>query len=162
MSDNSDAGTVNVKGIENLLKALKGKPPKARVGVLGSKVNRGNDGSGKSQQTNADIGARHEFGLGNMPQRSFLRVPIAENLDKYMANTGFTDEESLKQVIKDGSLKPWLKQIAVLAEAIVSDAFDSGGFGKWPAWKTPGYTNQANQILVDTQQLRNSITSEVK
>lgn len=158
----SDDVNIKVDGLDKLLKALKGKPPTVRVGVLGSKTARSNEGNGKTQSTNAEIGAVHEFGLGDMPQRSFLRVPIMDHLQSYMQNVGSLDEETLKLVIKEGSVIQWLKQIGILAEAIVSDAFDTAGFGKWPGWKTPGYSNRANQILVDTQQLRNSITSEVQ
>jgi phage gpG-like protein len=49
-----------------------------------------------------------------------------------------------------------------LAEGISKGAFDTQGYGKWPDWKNPNYTNNANQVLVDTGQLVGSITSEVK
>lgn len=161
MSDDDGETTFNIKGLDSLLKALKQKPVVAKVGVLGSKVSRRNDGSGQSNpQTNADIGARHEFGIG-VPQRSFLRVPISENLEKYMENTGTLDKETLKDVIKSGSVLSWVKTVAALATVIVGDAFNSGGFGKWPPW-APGYENNTGDILVDTQQLRDSITWEIK
>jgi hypothetical protein len=104
----------------------------------------------------------HEFGMGNMPQRSFLRIPISQNLARELENSGAFTPEAAKQVIKQASMVPWLESAAAVALKIVSDAFDTGGFGKWPKWKTKGYKNNANMILVDTQQLRNSITSEVK
>lgn len=160
----SDETTLNVKGLEQLVKALKSQPPKTRVGVLGEKVPRTDSNSGKHQPNNAEVGAVHEFGAParGIPARSFLRVPISENLDKEMENAGALDKDVMADVIRQGTLIPWMRKIAVLAEKIVADAFSSGGFGKWPAWKTPGYTNNTGQILVDTQQLRNSITSEVK
>lgn len=166
-----ESDTVNVKGLDLLLKALKvSKPPSARVGILGDK-NKPHFVSAKAGQklpnhipTNAEIGAVHEFGSPKrgIPPRSFLRIPISEKLQKYMEDAGAFDEDVFAKVIKTGSVLPWLKKIAILGEAIVSDAFDSAGFGKWKGWKNPNYTNQTNQILVDTQQLRNSITSEVK
>ena len=97
-----------------------------------------------------------------MPQRSFLRIPIAENLSKRLDNSGAFSKDELLKVIKEKSLEPWLKRMGTLAEAIVSDAFDSGGDGKWPKWKTKGYENNTGMLLVDTQQLRNSIMSDVK
>lgn len=156
--------TVEVGGLDQLLKALKTKPPVCRVGILGEKTNRKAGGSNKSDTTNATIGAAHEFGAParGLPQRSFLRVPISDRLQKEMEKAGAISKAEFKDVIKQGSVAPWLKKIAVLAEGIVKGAFDSAGYGKWPAWKDPNYTNNAMQILVDTTQLRDSITSEVK
>jgi hypothetical protein len=78
--------TLNVKGLDQLLKALKSKPPLARVGILGDKSVRATEGT---FQTNAEIGAAHEFGTTTIPARSFLRVPISQNLQKEMEQSGF-------------------------------------------------------------------------
>lgn len=158
----SEETTLKVDGLEKLLKALKAKPPVARVGILGDKSTR--SGGGGGQPTNAEVGAAHEFGAParGLPARSFLRVPISENLQKEMEKSQAFDEQVLSEVIKSGSVLAWMQKIAILAEGIVSDAFDSKGFGKWPSWSSPNYTNNAGQVLVDTKQLRESITSEVK
>lgn len=150
---------INLKGLDQLLKALKAKPPKVRVGVLGKKA-----GRTSGAETNASIGVRHELGIG-VPQRSFLRMPISDNLEKRMEKSGALNRDVLAQVIKLGSITPWMRKIATLAETIVLDAFDTGGFGKWSAWKNPAERakhSNAGMLLVDTTQLRNSITSEVK
>ncbi len=151
MSD--DETTINVKGLEALAKAFKNAKPEVHVGILG-------DSARGKGQSNASIGAHHEFGTSNIPQRSFLRVPIADNLERTMEAAGALDENVLKQVLAEGTIIPWLKKIGVLAEGIVAEGFATGGFGKW-APHSPGYTNNTGQVLVDTQQLRNSITSEV-
>lgn len=153
----SDDTTIETKGLDQILKALKIKPPVARIGILGA----ANARSGKGT-SNATIGAAHEFGTSKLPMRSFLRVPLSERLQKAMESSGALDSDTLKNVIKEGSVLPWITKVAILAENIVLDAFDTGGFGKWAAWKNPGYTNNTGMILVDTQQLRNSITYEVK
>ena len=158
MSD--ETVTLNVKGLDQLLKALKTSPPTARIGILGGTPRKANSSS--HNPTNAEVGAAHEFGTASIPMRSFLRVPISEKLQKRMEDSGALDKEVLTSVVKNGTLLPWLKKVAVLAEGIVVDAFDTGGFGKWPGWKTPGYQNNSGQLLVDTTQLRDSITSEVK
>lgn len=159
----SEAFTLNTKGLDQLLKALKAEPPQARVGVLGSKATR-NSGGGKAVSSNAEIGAVHEYGAParGIPARSFLRVPISENLQKEMEKSGALDKKVMAEVVNQGTVVPWLKKVAVLAEGIVSDAFATAGFGKWAPWAVPNYTNNAGQILVDTKQLRESITSEVK
>lgn len=155
MSDD-DNTTVNVEGLDKLLKALKAKLPVVKIGVLG---NSGRSGS-KKQPTNAQIGVWHEFGTKNLPQRSFLRVPLADNLAKELESSGALDESTFKEVIKEGTIIPWMKKVAVLAEGIVAEAFATGGFGKW---KPSDMRHKKNhQTLVETQQLRDSITSEVK
>ena len=158
MSD--EQTTLELRGLEQLMKALKPtQAPVAKIGILGSSATR-NSASNESL-TNADIGAQHEFGTSSIPQRSFLRVPIADNLDQEMTKGGLFDQDTLSLVIKQASLKPWLQKVAICAEACVADAFATGGDGKWPAWKQQGYTNNSGQLLVDTGQLRDSITSEV-
>lgn len=156
MPENDAVESFNVKGLDQILKALKTKPPIARVGILGST----NARSGK-QNSNATIGAAHEFGTTKMPQRSFLRVPISENLNKSLESSGLLTKETLQDVIKWGSVLPWVTKVAIVAEGIVLDAFASNGFGKWAPWKG-SYTSSTGQILVNSQQLRNSISYEVK
>ena len=150
---------LKIDGIEKLQKLLKKKPiPYVRIGVLGSSVRVDAKGT-----TNATVGAVHEFGspTKGIPPRSFLRVPLIDFLGKRMDSSGFYNRETMEEVIRQRTLVPWLKKMAVLAEAIVAEAFATGGFGKWPKWKNENYSNNANQLLVDTGQLRNSITSEV-
>lgn len=154
----SDDTTLNVDGLDKLIRALKKEPPKTRVGVLGSKtVRTSQEGASPS---NAEIGAAHEFGTTTLPQRSFLRIPISENLQKYMEKSGAFTKEAIQQVLADGSLVPYMKKVATIAEAIVAEAFNTGGFGKWKPSKMD--SKKVKQTLVETQQLRNSITSEVK
>lgn len=169
-----DAFEMNTKTLDGVLKALKDNMKKVRVGILGGKTvrNQFHISGGRSVNakngmpkghievaTNADVGAIHEFGGEKMPQRSFLRMPITEKLQKELENSNAFTEDTLKEVVKQGSFLPWLYDLAALAEKIISDAFDTGGFGKWPKTKTE---NNTGMTLVDTQQLRNSITSDVK
>lgn len=150
-----DETTLEVKGLERLLKAIKARPPVARIGILGTNNMRAGGGS-----SNAEIGAAHEFGTDKLPQRSFLRVPLSENLTKKIESSGALDKDTMNEVIKTKSVVPWLKKIMALAESIVAEAFATGGFGKWPPSDMTHKTNQ--QTLVETTQLRDSITSEVK
>ena len=148
---------LNLKGLDKILKSLKVKNiPKIKVGILGSNANRGGNGP-----NNATIGAYHEFGTSTIPMRSFLRVPIAENMQKKMQGSGAFNKQSMDETIRSGTLLPMMKKIAVLAEGIVLEAFDTGGYGKWAPWVDPSYKNNTGQLLVDTQQLRNSVTAEV-
>ena len=147
--------TIEVKGLEQMLKALKARPPVARIGILGGKNYR------SDQATNAEIGAAHEFGTSKIPQRSFLRFPLSENLNKYLEKSKLLDNDAMSEVIREGSVKPWLTKVAIVAKSIVLDAFQSNGFGKWPAWKGH-YRSRTGQILVDSTQLRDSIDWDIK
>jgi hypothetical protein len=158
MSKSNSACSVQVDNLERLLKAVKNNEVKAKIGILGPGATRKkSDG-----QTNADIGMAHEFGTSKIAQRSFLRVPLAENLNKALEKSGAFDKEVLKKVIKEKDIKPWLEKVAAVALAVVLEGFHNGGYGKWPAWKNPKYKNNTGMILVDTTQLRDSITTEVK
>lgn len=154
----SDDKTIyfNDKNLKQILKALTGPFPKARVGILGTQGTVREDGL-----TNAEIGAAHEYGTSKLPMRSFLREPISTKLKIYLKDADAFNDDALKQIATSGSLNLFMKKIGHLCETIVSGAFDTGGFGKWPKWKDPGYQNNTGQVLVDTQQLRNSISSEV-
>lgn len=156
----SDDVTLTTPGLDKLLKALKAKPPVARVGILGDKGQRTTKSDEKNLPTNAEIGAAHEFGTTKLPMRSFLRVPISDNLGKEMEKSGMLDKNALNEVVQSGSLLPWMQKVAIIAEGCVADAFDTGGNGKWKPSDMKYKENQ--QTLVETQQLRNSITSEVK
>ena len=159
MSDTAIA-SYNIDGLEQLLKALNQKQPRCRVGIINDKATRAN-----SKSNNAEIGAAHEFGTEKkgkgIPMRSFLRVPISNNLQKEMERSGLFDEQALKDVVISGSVKPWLEKVAACAVACSEDSFTQGGPG-WPAWKDPNYSNNTGQLLIDNHRLRDSITYEVK
>jgi phage gpG-like protein len=161
------AATLECPGLDKLVKAMGVSAPSIRVGVLGQKAARNENAEGQSEEkpkegelNNAEIGAFHEFGTGNNPERSFLRVPISDNLEKYLDKNGALDEDVLKETIASGTLVPYALKVAATAEEIVADAFQTGGFGKWKPSNMAG--KKVAQTLVETQQLRNSITSEVK
>ena len=119
-----------------------------------SGARKGGDG-----HTNAEIGIRKEFGEGHLPLRSFLRMPITEKFQQYLEASGAFTKETISEVIKEKSLYNWIKKFGILGERIVMDAFASGGFGQWK----PSNMNykKVHQTLVETQQLRDSISSEV-
>lgn len=142
-------------GLKQLIKAFSGKLPQARIGILGSSSRTGGT-------NNATIGAAHEFGTSTLPIRSFLRQPIAEHMQAYLQKGGAFDPEKLKKVMKEGSIREWVQKLAITAEQIVADGFDTEGFGQWQKWKSKSYSNSTGKILIDTHQLRDSITSEVQ
>lgn len=149
-----DDTELDLSGLEKLEKAIQNAPI-VKVGILGDGSKRQNGGL-----TNASVGLVHEVGDGQMPQRSFLRVPISERLDKEIESAGIVNRVTLRQIIKTGSLVDFMRKVGVIAEGIVADAFATGGFGKWK--KSDMRYKKVHMTLVETQQLRNSITSEVE
>ncbi len=141
------------------MRALGGKIPSVVVGVLASKTAR-TDADKKATVTNAEVGAAHEFGTSKLPRRSFLRVPISENLQKYLESSGAFDEQAMAAVVKSGSIGEWLKRVGTTAEQVVQEAFATGGFGQWKPSNMR--KKKVQQTLIESTQLRNSITSEVR
>lgn len=153
---------LNTKALDQLIKAFGDNIPTIKIGVLGNGA-RSIQGKGSSP-TNAEIGAAHEFGAPahKLPMRSFLRMPLNTRLSDYMENAGLFKEQTIKDFIKTGSIETFIKLTGELALNVVRDAFETGGFGKWAKWKDPSYTNNSGMLLVDSHQLRDSISYEVK
>lgn len=181
----SDAIEFDTKALDTIIKSLK-KVPVARVGILGSGKNgrspevaagiaKGTSANSRTKArakaagadglSNASIGAAHEYGSPsrNLPMRSFLRVPLYLELDKQLQKAGALDETTLKKVVAEGSAVAFMKKVAIVAHGIVLQAFDTGGFGTWAPLKDKTMNAKQNkQILVETHQLRDSVTWEVK
>jgi hypothetical protein len=156
MSDDNDSMDMSTEGLDHIMAVFKNNMPTLRVGILGSKAARN---AKKGDNSNATIGASHEFGTSTLPMRSFLRQPLSDNLEAYLKASGAYDEKVIMDMIKHGTINEWMKKVGVTAESVVADAFSSGGFGKWMPSNMAHKEN--HQTLVETQQLRNSITSEV-
>lgn len=141
-------------GFEGLMKLVDGDLDGViKVGILGDGNTRKGDGG------NADVGWRHEFGDGNLPIRSFLRMPLTTKLQKELSDAGMLDKETLEAVLLEEDLVVWLKEIGIMAESVISKAFSSGGFGTWKP--SDMRYKKIHQTLVESAQLRDSINHEV-
>jgi hypothetical protein len=169
--------------IKNLKDALSIKY-KTQVGILGSKAtgrretvaiksgkNKGKHKAGKveSDQTNAEIGLIHEKGIktGNnpIPRRSFLEIPILNN-----AKEIFEKKKALENQIKLAILsgkdfnqawKQAYKDLGFFAEAVVQRSFEESGPGWPPNAESTIRRKKSSKPLIDTGQLRRSISSRV-
>lgn len=127
------------------------------VGLLGQN-------GGKTQKggvTLAFIGAVHEFGSldGHNPERSFIRVPIESGQTEIEAAV----EPLMARHLADGDIKAIFTDIGIAAEGRIQDAFDTGGFGKWPQLKEDTIRRKGSEaILIDKGDLRRGITSDAK
>jgi hypothetical protein len=142
--------------IPDFLKLLKQKKGtgKARVGIL-------NDTPRSDGKSNAEIGQKHEFGIG-VPQRSFLRMPIANFLEERLFSYGAGFPSQLEKVVNQKSFKPWLNTIGAIAKSLVDDAFASNGFNQWAPLSLYTISKKGHaQILIDTHELSKSISYDV-
>ncbi len=129
---------------------------RVRVGVLGGFGERHDGGP-----TNAQIGAVHEFGsvTRNIPARSFLRMPVVTEMPGALAKT---DRQLWHKVILRQGIRGALALLGAYALDVVHLAFETGGFGAWQALKRATIRRKkSSAILIDTAQLRQSITAEL-
>ena len=102
------------------------------------------------------LGAIHEYGMGNNPQRSFLRVPFAENKKDIDAFIQKRFEMSGKEIAPIKALE----QIGVFVEGISKRSFVEND---WVANSPFTIAKKGSSSpLIDTGDLRNSITSIVR
>jgi hypothetical protein len=165
---------LNTAGLEAFHENLKATLATAlKVGVLSS-TNARDDGT-----TNADVGLKNEFGdqrpsattpaqqsargRGRMawtgtPKRSFLRMPLIDHLPAKLVAENDTLRGAVDGTIPGASLPVVVGELAVIT---VQEAFDTAGFGTWPA-NSPRTTQWkgSTQPLIDTHQLRESIAFE--
>lgn len=142
---------LDLKKLNKFIESLS-SVPEIRVGIMGDDNARDDGGS------NATIGAIHEFGLGHMPKRSFLRVPLMEGLSEAVDKN--ITKKDLDGIVENESLVPICRKIGMIAEGVVFNAFATQGGGNWPKWKN-GYKSKTGMILQNDQQLAKSISSAV-
>ena len=106
------------------------------------------------------VGARHEYGSGSLPRRSFLRTPFIVK-EKDIENILLA---MFKRVAENGlDAEKALSIVGVKAVNISQDAFTSKGYGSWQALDPQTIKAKgSSQILIDTGTLRGSITYIVR
>lgn len=145
----------DLKGLEELQENLKTNLV-SRIGIFSDK----NQRVGK-ELTNTQVGARHEFGVisEGLPRRSFLRDPLT-----------LKSKELLKQakkiiaanIDKEDGIEEIFELIGIAGEAIVQEAFETGGFGTWQSLTQRTINEKgSSSILIDSSQLRGAVTSKV-
>lgn len=131
------------------------KTKKVKIGIIGAKAGNRQDGD-----TNAQIGANHEFGYG-VPQRSFLRSTINRKEFDFRDTIQSNTEKIREQVAYEGIEIPLGKMGGWWVDAIL-ETFEAQGFGKWaPLSETTKAIKGTDTILTETGQLKRSITFEV-
>ena len=111
--------------------------------------------------SNPALGAIHEFGSKkrNIPARSWLRMPILLYLRPAVEGRG---RAFWKSVVSTKGLRPALKKLGIVAENVIQNAFESGGFGHWQALKPATIKAKGStSILIDSAQFRKAVASKV-
>jgi hypothetical protein len=147
--------TSNLEGLEKLQENMKTKLV-AKLGIFADDNARSNGGL-----TNAEIGARHEFGVisEGLPRRSFLRDPIELKRKELLKKA---DRIIKANVDKEDGDEKIFELIGVVGEAIVQEAFESGGYGTWQSLSQMTVDKKgSSQILIDSSQLRRAVISKV-
>lgn len=149
----------NMSGLSKFTKAVKEKYI-IKVGIIGNQAAEEHEASGMS---NASLGLIHEFGSKNknIPQRSFLRMPIESKNDTIVKDVAKNGEKITKELSKGNSLYLY-ERIALACEAVIQEAFATGGFGQWEGLKSRTIKKKGSSSpLIDTGELRRSVSSKV-
>jgi len=139
---------------KNIAKARRGY---VAVGLPTEKVGGKVYGDG---MTVIKVGAIHEYGAGNNPRRSFLRLPFTAKRDELTRAIA----QQFEDVFQRGkSAEQALGLIGVTATNISKDAFTTRGYGQWPdIQQATKDAKGSSQVLIDAGTLRNSVTYVVR
>lgn len=132
------------RGWKALVKRAKtlARPPGVKVGIIGG---------GEV----ADVATIHEFGIGDHPERSFIRAWADQDADEHRRSEKLLAESVVKG---ENTTDEALEKLGLVLAAS-SQKFISDGRVQPPTVKASG---DGNTTLVDTGQLKSSITHEVE
>lgn len=144
---------------------------RAQVGIF-------SDTDGRSAKpgrldSNASIGAVHEFGLSysltrekksgghatiSIPERSWLRMPLNLHLGKMIQARG----ADWLWVLRNRGARRVLGFLGLIAEEVVQEGFNTGGFGSWaPLSEITIDRKHSARILIESSQMRKAVSSRV-
>lgn len=114
---------MDITKMKDLYESLKHRPS-VQVGVFQQKTTRKEPGL-----TNATLAAIHEYGAPEhgLPARSILKEPLKDHAKEIMASI----KGKADMIVKASNLKSLWSLVGIAAEKVISQAFDTGGFGKW-------------------------------
>ena len=150
----------DMKGLEKL-RLLHGSNSYVDIGIVEPAyydIDEEDSGSGAEAKSVAEVASIHELGLGTLPERSWLLMPIEE------AKKDILEQmlPKLKNLHKGLSGKAFMKGIGLICLAKIDEAFDSDGFGKWPDISEFTKLKKGHDaVLVDTEMLRDSTNIKV-
>lgn len=143
----------------------KGTPP-VKIGVIGDKAAAQRQGGDPKQPlTNALLAFVHEFGRKSAPKipaRSFIKMPLELHLAEFIESKKSLTRQAMERAIAAGKGEDFSRKIAMVAEECIQTAFRTRGWGEWkPDAPATIAAKGSDAPLIDTGELRRSITSEV-
>lgn len=163
---------IDMTGVNKLL-ALVNEKYQVRIGVIGGGKPRLKRDSFEGQElktkkfqskdenlTNAMIGMMHEKGVKSkkLPRRSWLQTPLEDHLPEHMRKIS---TKTLANIFRTQPKKAYA-ELGIVAEAIIQKGFETAGYGKWQPLSPETIEKKGSSaVLIDTAQLRKSITSRV-
>lgn len=143
------------RGWKKIRKNLKSQRMIITVGVQGKEAS-AKSGDGEDAPTVADVAAFNELGLG-VPERSFLRSTIDGGRRKYLQLLNGVGDASVAGKI------PVVRGAKIVGEVVVGDVKQAIADGIPPPNAESTIVQKGSSTpLIDTGQLRGSITSKVE
>lgn len=131
---------------------------KAQVGLFADTAGRSADKNRIAD--NPSLGFVHEFGDfdHNIPERSWLRMPLALHLGKLIEAKG----ASWLYLLRTRGAKRTLAFLGALGEDIVQEAFSTRGWGNWlPIKRATARRKGSTAILIESAQMRKAVAYRV-
>jgi hypothetical protein len=144
---------MNNKKLRELVRSFE-HTPKFRIGILA-------DSTRSDGESNVNVGAVHELGLGKHRVRSFIMAPMYDDffndftrryLPSEVANTLFSGPQGTRRLVES---------FARSALQTILDAFDREGTSISPWYPSDMSRKKVHQTLTETGQLRDSISWEL-
>jgi hypothetical protein len=146
-------------GLKTLMRQVEELPTvKTQVGLFADTAGRVAD-HGRITH-NPTLGYIHENGWPekNIPQRSFLLMPLMTRLGPAMQAMG----ASWLYIMRTRGVKRMMGVLGALAEDTIQEAFATGGFGLWPALHADTIRRKkSSAILIESAQMRKAVGSRV-
>lgn len=150
---------LNLKGLDDLRRQA-GDSYRARVGILSGP----NGKAGEKHANGIDnvtLGVIQMFGsaTNHIPPRDFLVMPIRMNATEIVKQM---KGAQVSKAIMAQDFKQVYKLLGAAALSWILKAFETRGFGQWAPNKPSTIDRKGSSMpLIDTSQLRRSITSDV-
>lgn len=147
--------SLNTDGIKTLSRQLEELAPlRAQVGWFTNTAGRSTD-KGRIDD-NPTLANQHENGLGGMPERSMLRMPLMQH-----SQTSIETVDWVTKLQKTGA-KRTVASLGIVGEEVVQEAFSMGGYGQWKALRPRTVSRKkSRRILIESAQLRKALGSRV-
>ena len=161
-------------GLKRLGALFAGSPKIVRVGILsGPKMTRKKKTDPKNTATNAEIGAKQEYGsfTEGIPPRSFLHMPLrsAKARQRIVKDAAEGLDRELSRGEAVDASKSFYGKLGAGMVATIHEAFDASGPGWKPLSPVTIHRRQTRKVwprmgtrpLVDLGELRNSVSFRV-